>query len=76
MSLGKRRASRRTREDSADGQVCVALVLAALAALLSTLHSQAAPWDQIPSLTVASAESEMAAMADAIAEHPAAMQPP
>ena len=76
MSFGKRRASRRTREDSADGQVCIALVLAAIAALLSTLHAQAVPWDQIPSLSVASAASEMAAMADAIAEHPAAMQPP
>jgi hypothetical protein len=55
MFFGKRRrASRRTREDSADGQVCIALVLAAIAALLSTLHAQA----------------------DAIAEHPAAMQPP
>jgi hypothetical protein len=76
MSFGKRPAWRRPREDMADGQVCIALVLAVIAALFSTLRAQAVPWHQIPSLSVASAVSEMTAMAGAIAEHPVAMQPP
>ena len=76
MSFGKRPAWRRTREDMADGQVCIALVLAAIAALFSTLRAQAVPWDQIPSLSAASAASEMAAMTQAITDNPAAMQPP
>jgi hypothetical protein len=76
MSFGKRPAWRNAREDVADCQVCIALVLAAIAALFSTLRAQAVPWDQIPSLSVTSAASAMTAMAGAIAEHPVAMQPP
>jgi hypothetical protein len=77
MLFGKRPAARRMREDAAeDGQVCIALVLAVIAALLSTLRAQAVPWDQVPTLAVASASSGMTAMAGAIAERPVAMQPP
>ena len=49
--------------DSADIRVCIALVLAAVAALLSTLHAQTVPWEQMRSLSIAGVASEMAVMA-------------
>jgi hypothetical protein len=76
MSYGRWRGLRRSRADAADIPVCIALVLAAVAALLSTLHAQAVPWEQMRSLTVAGVASEMAVMAEAIAEHPATEPPP
>jgi hypothetical protein len=62
--------------DSADIQVRIALVLAAVAALLSTLHAQAIPWEQMRSLSIGAAAAEMAVMAAAIAENPATEPPP
>jgi hypothetical protein len=76
MSYGRWRGLRRSRMDSADIQVCIALVLAAVAALLSTLHAQAVPWEQMRSLSIAGVASEMAVMAEAIAERPANEPPP
>jgi len=71
MSHGRWRGLRRSRVDSADIQICIALVLAAVAALLSTLHAQAVPREQMRSLSIAGVASEMAVMAEAIAERPA-----
>jgi hypothetical protein len=71
MSYGRWRGSRRSREGSADIPVCIAFVLATVAALLSSLHARAVPWDQMQSLSIAAVTSEMAVMAAAIAECPA-----
>jgi hypothetical protein len=76
MFYGRWRGARGTRVDSADIQVRIALVLVAAAALLSTLHAQAFPWEQLRSLSIGAAETEMAVMAAAIAENPATEPPP
>jgi hypothetical protein len=73
MSYGKWRGA---HVDPADIQVRIALVLAAVAALLSTSHAQAIPWEQMRSLAIGVAAAEMAVMTAAIAENPAPSRRP
>jgi hypothetical protein len=56
--------------------ICIALVLAAFAALSSTLHEQYSPGERLISLLLIGSDAELAAIAGAIGEYPAVMLAP
>jgi hypothetical protein len=76
MSYGRRRGLQRSRAGSADVQIYIVLVLAALAALVSVLREQVITVERLQAFLATSFTSEAATMAQAIGEDASTLLPP